>query len=63
MFIVPKGIRRAARAAHFFPQARSKLSQNVHYSIGKKERPPGRTPARDRERPARTSFLEKRDKY
>ena len=37
MFIIPWGIRRAARAAPFFPKAKSKLFKNVHYSCGKKE--------------------------
>ena len=50
------GIRRAARAAPLFHSARSKLSQNVHYSMGKK----GSHPRGDCERPARTSFLERR---
>ena len=49
MFIIHQGIRGAALAAPLVPFARSKLFQNVHYSIGKKGSRPGEHPRRDRE--------------
>ena len=62
MFIIPQRIRRAARAAQLFHQARSKLSQNVHYSIGKKGEPPASDLRGDCEGPVRDLNLEKREK-
>ena len=52
MFIIPYGITGAARAAPLFTQARSKLFQNVHYSLGIKESRPEEHPQGDLERPA-----------
>ena len=49
MFFIPHGIEGAALSAPLFPQARSKLFQNVHHSPVKKGSSPGNT----RERPAR----------
>ena len=63
MFVILLGIRGAARAALLFPKARSKLFQNVHYSLGKKRGAAREHPRATCERPARTSFQEKRDKY
>ena len=64
--LFPKEFGEPLRAALLFPHARSKLLQNVHYSLERRGAAQG-TPASDRrgdrEGTARDLNLEKRDKY